>query len=127
MFLDITKTLGINDIGSLSAKQHPIFKATETLFGKLLTAPMNTEISNEIPEINVKLTGIILSNQIKLQKDLYDVVSIFKEIIVFAMVLFCINLRINITGLTYSYYKVYCMVEIRQNRCIQQAREQLDL
>ena len=79
MYLDITKILGVNYVGSFSAKKHPIFRATNSLFDKLITAPMDTEIFREIPELNVKLTGIILVNQMQIQKDLKNTISFLQE------------------------------------------------
>ena len=127
MYLDLTMILGVNDLGSFNAKKHPIFRTTESLFGKLMMAPMSTPISKEIPELNIKLTGIILINQIQIQKDLKNAVSFFQGVVGFAMVLFCLNLLINLTRLTYSCYHNFCTPEIRQNWHIEQAREQLSL
>ena len=127
MYLDLTKILGINDLDSFEAKGYPIFRATKSLFDKLTSAPMTTKIAKELPELIVKMTGIILINQVQLQKDLKDAISFFKAVVGFAMVLFFLNLSINLTRLTYSCYINFCIEEIRQKRQVEEAQKQLSL
>ena len=75
MYHKITNIIGVNDISSVSAKKYPLFEATEAIFGKLLSAPMDTHVYREVPEFGVKLIGIILINHIKIQKDLNNAIS----------------------------------------------------
>ena len=123
----IMKILGVDDISSTSAKKYPLFEGTDAIFGELLSAPLKTKLQDELPELNFKLIGVILINQIKMQNELGEVISFFTGIVTVALLLFSINLSINITRLTYMIYKAFCTEEYFKGRRLQQTQAQLDL
>ena len=112
----ITHTVGVNDITSTKAHKQPIFRQTEKIFGKLLTAPVTTVLAEEVPELTLKLMTIAIHNQLKAHEDLKEAILHFNGVCSLAFLIFTINLLITIVRNVWYVYERFCTPRARAER-----------
>ena len=118
--------MAVDDITSAKAYQQPIFKLTEKIFGRLLTAPVNTLLTKEVPELNLKLITVVIQNQLRAHEDLLEVIIYFKGVCVLAFLVFALNLLITIVRCALCVYEKCCTPQAREERQRNRARAHLN-
>ena len=117
----------MRDISCDSSRKFPLFEGTEAIFGDLLSAPLDTKISKELPELTLEFIGVLLINQTKVHKKLEDAITFFEGVVAIALMLFSINLTIHIVRLIFSMHRSVCTSEHHRMRRINQSHEQLNV
>ena len=114
MWENIAKYEGFSDI-HINQKDHPLLKI-KNLYGDLLYAEKDTDISKEIPSLTLKHVMIVLERQEYHLKQFREAVDQYNQIILVSLLLFSINLTISVIRLGLLVYDKYLTKDSRAQR-----------